>query len=220
MALFKYHPSQFLDAFLDGELRFQPLSYYQRHEMRGAIGDSHEAMRLFRPKAGLPIHNLTTGQKFVLPATFVSEVVANDVFVLCLSQHLDEALARSLGYDACVEIRDVRRFVRRLQAKLRAQPGSNVLLNRPVTYYNSEDPVGVNWALPDAIVMSKRAYFADQQEYRLAFADRRVLKIGNTIQRLQFGDIKSVEHPHVPEPRTLSIGDVRAIAVAHRWPAA
>lgn len=220
MALYKYLPSQFLEAFLDGNVRFQPLAYYQRHEEQGAIGDPNEAMRLFRPKTGLPIHNLTTGQRFILPATFVSEIVANDVFVLCLSERLDADLARDLGYDACIEIRDARRFVLRMQTALRGLPGSNVLLKRSVAYYDTEDPVGVNWALPDAIVMSKRAYFAGQHEYRIAFADRRVLRIGNSVQRLQFGEVRPLGHQPIAEPRTVPIGDIRAIATAHRWPAA
>jgi hypothetical protein len=89
VALFKYLPARYVDSFLDGAVRFQPLSYYQRWERDRAIGDPNEAMLLFRPRAGLAVNNLTTGQRFLLPATFVSEVVANDVWVFCVSQRFD-----------------------------------------------------------------------------------------------------------------------------------
>jgi hypothetical protein len=152
ITLYKYMPSAYVDAFRDGAIRFQPLTFYQRWEADRSIGDPHEAMLLFRPKTGLSIHNLTTNQRFTLPATFVSSIVANDVFVMCVSQRLDERLARDFSADACVEIQDTRRFVLKLQHAVRAQVEAGVLINGPVAYYDSEDPAGVNWALPDTIL--------------------------------------------------------------------
>src|SRR5262245_41180179 len=206
MALYKYLRSKYAEAFRDGEIRFQPLTFYQRWERDRAIGDPHEAMLLFRPTAGLPIHNLTTNQHFTLPATFVSSIVANDVFVLCVSQRLDEQLAREFEADACIEILDTRRFVLKLQHSVKAHFEAAMLINGPVSYYDTEDPAGVNWALPDTIVRSKRNGYAHQSEYRFAFASRRVMKIGSTVQRLQFGDVGPIGSPTIADPRFLSIG--------------
>jgi hypothetical protein len=215
VALFKYLPTRYVDSFLGGAVRFQPLSYYQRWERDRAIGDPNEAMLLFRPKAGLAVNNLTTGQRFQLPATFVSEVIANDVWVFCVSQRFDWTLAAQFDADACVEITDVRRFVLKLQRAVKAQLASSVLLNRPVRYYETEDPADVNWALPDQIIYSKRVGYSEQSEYRFAFANRRVLKVGNAVQRLQFGDVTPVVQAVVPEASVLEVGDLSKIARLH-----
>jgi len=220
MPLYKYIQSEFVEHFLDGFVRFQPLTYYQRWEADRSIGDPHEAMLLFRPKAGLSIYNLTTDQRFTLPATFVSSIVANDVFVFCVSQRLDQQLARDFRAEACVEILDTRKFVLDLQRAVKGQVEAGVLINGPVAYYESEDPAGVNWALPDTIVRSKRSGYAGQSEYRFAFANRRVLKIGNTIQRLQFGEVGPIQPPMLAEPRVLDIGSIRNITAVHSWPVA
>jgi hypothetical protein len=155
-----------------------------------------------------------------MPATFVSSIIANDVFVFCVSQRLDEPLAREFGADACVEILDTRKFVLKLQRAVRSQVEAAVLINGPVNYYETEDPAGVNWALPDTIVRSKRSGYAAQSEYRFAFANRRVLKIGNTIQRLQFREVGPIEPPMLAEPRLLHVGSVRTFTAVHTWPAA
>jgi len=215
VAIFKYLPSQYVDPFLDGAVRFQPLSYYRRWERDRAIGDPNEAMLLFSPRAGLAVHNLTTGQRFSLPASFVSSVVANDVWVFCVSQHLDWGLASQFGADACIEIFDMRRFVLKLQRAVKTQLVSSALLNRPVRYYETEDPAGVNWAIPDQIIFSKRAGYSEQAEYRFAFANRRVLKVGNAVQRIQFGDDRPVDQSVPPEPKALVVGDLRKITKVH-----
>lgn len=215
MALFKYLPSRYVDSFLNGAVRFQPLSYYQRWERDRAVGDPNEAMLLFRPKAGLTVNNLTTGQRFQLPATFVSEVVANDVWVFCVSQSLDWALADEFEADSCVEINDVRRFILKLQRAVKEQVTSSVLLNRPVRYYETDDPADVNWAIPDQIIYSKRGGYSRQSEYRFAFANRQVLKVGNAVQRLQFGEVAPVGQVVIPDPAVLEVGDLRKLVRLH-----
>jgi hypothetical protein len=140
MTLYKYIPSAFVEAFRDGDVRFEPLTYYQRWERDRAIGDPHEAMLIFRPTTGLAIHNQTTNQRFTLPATFVSSNAANDVFVFCVSQRLDEHLARECNADACVEIHDTRRFVLKLQRAVKTQVEAGVLINGVVSYYESGVP--------------------------------------------------------------------------------
>lgn len=215
MALFKYLPSRYVDSLLDGAVRFQALSYYQGWERDRAIGDPNEAMLLFRPKVGLAVNNLTTGQRFLLPATFVSSVVANDVWVYCVSQRFDWDVAAEFEADACVEITDVRRFVLKLQRAVKAHVASSVLLNRPVRYYDTEDPADANWALPDQIIYSKRAGYSGQSEYRFAFAKQTILKVGNAVQRLQFGDVVPLDSPAIPRPTVLEVGDLRKLVRVH-----
>ena len=172
MHLFRYISSQYLDRFLDGAVRFQPLSFYQRHENQLAVGDPHEAIRVFKPARGLEVNNLTSGKSFTLEAAFVSSARAEAMFVFCASQVLSPELACEFASDTCIEITDVETFSARLQIAVAAEPGSNVLLHRAVSYYDDSDPPIVDWALPDAILMSKRAFYRRQCEYRFAFTER------------------------------------------------
>ena len=215
MALFKYLSACYVDSLLSGAVRFQPLSYYQRWERDRAVGDPNEAMLLFRPEAGLALNNSTTGQRFPLPASFVSEVVANDVWVFCVSRHLDWTLATEFNADTCVEIVDVRRFILKLHRGVKTKAVSSVLINRPVRYYETADPAGVDWALPDRIIFSKRHRYAGQAEYRFAFGDRQFFKVGNAVQRLQFGEVAPLGQAVIPDPVTLEVGDLRRLVRVH-----
>lgn len=219
MRLFKYIPSRHVEAFRDGTVRFQPLSFYQRHENQIAIGDPHEAMRLFRPPQGLEINNLTTGRKFRMPAAFVSQARADAIFVFCVSQALSRDLAQEFGADACVELTDGEAFLSQLEAAVHSQVGSSVSLHRAVSYFQDADPPGVNWALPEAIVMSKRAFYSGQSEYRFAFGKRGVFDLGQTVQQLALGDVRPSQST-IPGPRLISIGNIRQISLMHSWPAA
>jgi hypothetical protein len=216
MHLYKYTASRYVESFQNGEVRFLPLSYYQQHEANLAVGDPDEAMRLFRPTAGLEVNNLTTGKAFLLPATFVSTAVAEDVFVFCLSRSLDRSLAQEFGYDSCVEITNVETFIQRIARAVAVEHNANRLLHGPVSYYREPDPPGVAWALPDAIVMSKRAFYERQAEYRFAFGRRDVLDVGRTAQQLPLGDVPRREgRPGLP--RILQIGEIRSISRTHEW---
>ena len=216
MHLFKYIPSQYLKSFLGGAVRFQALSFFQRYENQIAIGDAFEAMRLFRPTGGLEINNLTTGQTFTLPGAFLSSALAERIFVFCASKTLSQSLAQEFRSDACVEISDFEAFLSKLQIAVAAQPGSNVLLHGAVSYYQDADPPGVNWALPDAIIMSKRDFYRRQCEYRFAFAEREVLDVGRTAQRLVTGAVQPTHSNRGAAPRELAVGDIRSISVVYR----
>jgi hypothetical protein len=60
--------------------------------------------------------------------------------VFCVSQRLDEHLARECNADACVEIHDTRRFVLKLQRAVKTQVEAGVLINGVVSYYESGVP--------------------------------------------------------------------------------
>ena len=211
MALYKFMNSKHLESFLDGKVYCQSLAFYQRHEAQGTVGDKHEAMRVFAPSGGLEIHNITTNTRFTLPAAFISELVAKEIFVFCVSSCDADPKTIDKNYDTTVHIKDVRKFTRRLRTSVQSLSGDMALLSRPVSYYAEADPPGINWALPDIIATSKRSCFSLQAEHRFAIASRKLMKIGSAIQKIQFGELVHDKGVPMPDPITVNVGDIRDI---------
>ena len=220
MAFYKFMNSKHLESFLDGGIYCQPLSYYQRHEAQGSVGDKHEAMRIFAPSGGLEIHNITTNTRFTLPAAFLSELVANEIYVFCVSLRDADPTTIDKYYDTTVHIQNVRKFTRRLRTAVQSLSGDMVLLSRPVSYYGVADPPDVNWALPDVIATSKRTCFASQVEHRFAIASRKLMKIGSAIQKIQFGELVHDKETPISNPTIVNVGDMRDICYAVSRPGA
>ena len=81
--------------------------------------------------------------------------------------------------------------------------------------WHLEKRTRVVWALPDQIIYSKRDGYGGQSEYRFAFADRRVLKVGNATQRLQFGEVAPLGQAVISDPVILKVGDLRKLVRLH-----
>jgi hypothetical protein len=209
MALYKFMNSKYVESFLDGKIYCQTLAFYQRHEAQGTVGDKHEAMRIFAPSGGLRIHNITTNTRFSIQAAFISELLAKEIYVFCVSLCDADPKTIDKAYDTVVHIKNMRKFTRRLRTAVQTLTGDMALLSRPVSYYAEEDPPGVNWALPDVIATSKRTYFASQTEHRFAIASRKLMKIGNAIQKIQFGELVHDKNISIPDPITVNVGDIR-----------
>jgi hypothetical protein len=212
MRLYKYIPARYAESLLDGAVRFSTLAYYRQHEAKGSIGDADEATRVFRPPEGLDVTNLTTGQRFRLPATFRSSARAELVFVFCVSRVLDANLAAEFGCDACVEVADGEEFGNRLKAAVERLPGQPRFLQGPVAYYDSAEAPGVDWALPQRMVFSKPACYSRQAEYRFAFGQPEVFEPSATNQALVRGEPPQANAVCVPQPEVVDIGNMRDFA--------
>jgi hypothetical protein len=212
MRLYKYIPARFTESLLDGAVRFSTLAYYRQHEAKGSIGDADEASRVFRPPEGLEVTNLSTGQRFRLPAAFRSSARAEMVFVFCVSRVLDANLAVEFGCDACVEVMEDEEFSKRLRAAVEGLPGQARFLQGPVAYYDSAGAPGVDWALPERMVFSKPACYSRQAEYRFAFGKPEVFELSATSQELVRGEPTQPSAVFVPRPEVVEIGNIRDIA--------
>jgi hypothetical protein len=76
---------------------------------------------------------------------------------------------------ACVEVRDVREFCRRVEMALPGATfpnpfGGKKRIGHRVIYYPPSDAGNPRWALPDYIALSKQATFSWQHEFRLVFS--------------------------------------------------
>jgi hypothetical protein len=86
-SLFKYFPERrWAEAFLDGQVLFRSLSYFQDYEDKDVRGDNGEGTARFRPAGGLVVNNLTHGTTFTLQGhAFESAAKQDEVFVFCVT---------------------------------------------------------------------------------------------------------------------------------------
>ena len=202
------HPIHLKD-YLDGALRFQPLTYFrQQHEAAG-VGDSTEGSREYAPSDGLILQ--TANGDLRTDLTFVPRISDTDFFVHCLSRPpMDWA---GLDYSACVEIVDAQAFTRRIEAAVNRQFPEMRVVQRRVFYYERSAPHGTVWADPTAIAFSKPATYSQQREFRCVFARNELFKSGRTTQDLVRGAPRPPKE--VPPLRLVDVGDIRDIAREH-----
>lgn len=223
MSIYKYLPQRYEDGFVKrGEVLFRALSYFHDLESADGRADAYEGTRRFRPREGLEVNNITSGQKFNLPESFSLESTAktDDIFVFCTSTLLSEALAREFKAAICIEIVEEIKFISRLRDALIRRPRvrpPKTLLHAPVNYYDSADPPIVDWALPDRIAMSKPIPFAYQLEYRFAFCVNDAFRVENTTQIIttqkRTANVRVTPYPQ----ELLVLGSLRKLVRVHRF---
>jgi hypothetical protein len=217
--LYKYIPSQYVDAFVRrGEVLFRALSYFRDYEDEHVRGDEFEGTKLHRPSTGLEITLTKTQEKITLPHTFESSANEDDIYVFCLSTVLSSALAAEFKTSACIEIHRPAKFLSEVRAALarRASIKSKMLVHGEVKYYSKEEPPIVDWALPDKIAMSKLRRYESQNEYRIAFAVNDAFRVENTHLRLVApGDRRP---PRLfADPKLFKLGSLKDSCRVHRF---
>jgi hypothetical protein len=218
--LYKYLPSKYVDAFVRrGEVLFRTLSYFRDYEDAQIRGDEFEGTRLYRPKDGLEITLVGTQEKRVLPHSFESTAIENDIFVFCMSTRYSVDLAAQFKADACVEIHNSAGFIARIRAALlrRSSIKNKTLIHGEVTYYSTGDPPIVDWALPERIAMSKLNYYSAQNEYRIAFSVNDAFKTENTRMRLVAPSERPPRRTSTHSERLLKLGSLSRLCKTHRF---
>lgn len=219
MKLYKYLPSKYLDIFLDeGSFLFRSLPYFQDYEDDQIRGDEYEGTLKHSRKEGLLIHNQTTNKTFRIPFTFSSAVDAENIFVFCASKRLCAELAKEFESDSCVEILNSDIIISNIQnCVANIQQKSPVFIHGEVIYYKEEEEPGINWALPNKIVMRKLEYFKNQDEYRFSFSHKDAFGIEKTKQSLTSGkkEKKKRDKPY-PEYQ-IKIGNIRQYCRVHTF---
>jgi hypothetical protein len=218
--LYKYIPAKYLDAFVRrGEVLFRALSYFRDYEDEHVRGDEFEGTKLHRPANGLEITFTKTQEKILLPHSFEPAANEDDIFVYCLSTILSRELAVEFKADACIEIHRPAKFISEVRAALSRRPSikSKMLVHGEVTYYNKEDPIGADWAIPERIAMSKLRSYEYQHEYRIAFAVNDAFRVANTRLRLVAPGaprpLGSRSHPEC----LFKLGNLAAACTVHRF---
>jgi hypothetical protein len=141
------------EKFMDGELMFRSLSYYQQIEDGKVRGDPNEGSVSFQPKSGIIITK-ENEPSFRIPdgSAFNSGVNTEDIFILCGSNSMSDRLREGFEAVACVEIRKVAIFCDRIKAEL--SPTATFRAER-VVYYSKANEIGAKWEFPDMIAFSK-----------------------------------------------------------------
>ncbi|HZT76013.1 MAG TPA: hypothetical protein VFA27_05105 [Vicinamibacterales bacterium] len=174
--IYKYLPQRYAEAFiLRGEVLFRSIPYFLACE--DARRDELEGTHQYAP-GGLDITNHTRGFTSRLPGSSMQSSVKHpdQVFIFCASLVLKPELATKFSADACIQIANAEMLAARLRAVLRRTPRVKMrtFRARPVKYYETANPPGATWALPDEIIMHKRQQlFGDEEEYRFAFSLKR-----------------------------------------------
>jgi len=182
-SIYKYIPEQYVEGFVRrGELLFRSLSYFRDYEEQQVRGDKYEGTRLHQKKEGLVLTMVESGETRIFNGSLESKAQAEDIFVMCLSTELSAQLARDFKANVCIEIYDPIWLLTGLRSALRRRPSikNKTLFHAPVTYYDPSDDVGIEWAFPSRIGMSKTRHYERQSEYRIAFGLNGALAFQNT----------------------------------------
>jgi hypothetical protein len=218
---YKYFSNlEYAEQFLDGKVFCQTAAFFRDYEDAQAqqiIGDEYEGTRLYRPKNGLEINNLTRNQTGTLNMGMECTTKAHEIYIFCMSNSFNDNLKNEFKAVACVEIIDPRMFINRWQSALPEEAKmKNKHVARRVAYYNPEDVPGNVWALPDLIITTKLKHFQYQDEHRLAYTKTDAFDFENCnyqlVDRRARPAPKSEEHFH----QTLELGDLRDICRIHR----
>lgn len=212
-SIYKYIPAQYVANFLRGEVLFRSLSYFRdlEDEQKKVRGDRFEGTRLHQKPDGLEVTLNNAPQTTYLQGSFESRAKSDDIFVFCLSTVLSADLACDFGTTICIEIRNPALLICGVRSALQRRPSvkNKTLLHDPVRYYNAGESVGINWALPERITMSKTEDYDWQHEYRLAFAVNSAFAVGATEQAFVLPNgVWEKQPPSYPE-KLLKVGDLR-----------
>lgn len=219
MAIFKYfteekHAQLFIKK---GEMMFKPLSSFRILEDGGNRGDAHDGALNHGQPGGLQAFR-ENGEPFVLDQNFHAAARGNEIFVYCASNHLSHVIAEKLGR-FCVEVNDPDVLVHRL--RLRARPGSKIdyeqIICGAVDYRPGGRPPGVDWALPERLVLTKPEHYEWQDEYRVAIGLRHALDVHAVdLHLLAEGAAPPPPAGPVPGPIFIRLGSLNEAVTLHR----
>lgn len=198
------------NSFVEGNIRFGSLSYYKSLE-DSARRDENEGSSLFGHEGGLLVNNISTGVGGVMPGyLFESSVKSDEIFILCLSRRFDETLLRQFNASACVEIKNIPAFIKRVRSFL---PKNSTSYYKRVQYYKESDNPNPRWAVPELISSSKLDRYAHEEESRLLFSTTDALSFESVYLKLVHHSIQqSIEQPKIPF-FDLKIGKIQDICI-------
>jgi len=217
-SLFKYLNELHAHSFLErGEMLFSNLTRFKQMEHH-ARGDVMEGCHVDNPDNDITIHNKTTGRSFSGPFSFRNSVNDEKVFVFCLATALRKELFVTFDASHCVQVLDTGAFFSRCMRAIKRLNfiDSVGLMHGDVTYYKPNEACAIDVTDGRNIPFLKHADFADQHEYRLAFARKGALR---TIKRIIIDRNWDTEPDHQKgEARTLRLlaGPMRDICRLHR----
>lgn len=221
MTLYKYLPSKYADAFLQGEILFRNLSYFKQLDCKNR-GDATEGIHRDRPEGGATLENLSVGGTIYGDFTSLNEINSDLVFVFCTAEIFDESLFHEFEADCCIEINNPEEFAKRIRQKVMSLVSTNKsigLLSRSVIYYDPGKTAEFNVKDPTKIAFAKDSSYAYQNEFRFAFGKGKksfcVDQSGVKIVISKLYDFQVEAKSGKGAEKTLLIGSIKDIARIH-----
>lgn len=207
--MYKYAERRFNKALANlGSFRIGTLHDFRRLEHRQGIGDPSEGRKTIELRRSISVRDSTApgyqgsyeqralaefgifSPDSVLTdvsfedCVFVQEIDVPDAFVYCLSSEYSAPAMKSLdGADSCLQIVDMRGFLRLLTQTINAFTPVELMGLQPVAYETrTSEWNGVNWGRHPALI--KEPIFGDQKEVRAVWAP----KFGQPIQPIVTGN--------------------------------
>jgi hypothetical protein len=216
--LYRYLGPRHVDSFLrEGSLLMRSLSYYRDYEDAGVRADPFEGTLAHRPKEGLKVTMVGSGEIRSLPHTLESTAREDDIFVYCVSSELNPETAKQFGTGVCIEIHKPVEFLHRLRTalSLRSRIRASALVHGDVRYYELHEPPIIDWALPERIALRKPRHFSWQHEYRFAVPRGNAFAVENvSVKLVPLGGSRpprATSHPSI----ALKLGNLSRFCKVH-----
>lgn len=217
--LYKYMPSQYVDAFLaKGTMQFRNLAHFRKCEEKGRR-DLLEGLHMDHPDNPVTLQNLTRPEQspWIGEAALLNSINPEKVFVFCLSHRFSSALFEEFPSDACVEIIDTKQFIHRVARRVGnllsfRQYG---LLHSPVHYYAPNKPTEVPVGDPLTIPFFKHMDYSHQDEYRLVLSLRGGLKLKTSVIHWKLHSFDDEVAAGVSADKSIDVGSLADISKVH-----
>ena len=215
--LYKYLASKFVKQVVNkGGLLFRNLSYFRQYEDYQR-GDPLEGFHRDNPDNDITLTNQSTGQVIKGDFSFLNSTDTDLIFVFCLSTELNQNLFKEFEADACIEIIDVDKFLKKTSFKVKrllsCHPAG--LLHEHVRYYNQNKPADFDIKDPKNLAFAKNTDYQHQGEYRLVFGTKKAFKLTQQIVVNQHYDFRQEAMKGTTKKKLVEIGSISDIVKVH-----
>lgn len=215
--LFKYLPSKYVDDVLsNGDILFRNFTYFKQVEGK-TRGDYLEACHRDNPDNNIKIKNLSKNFEGEYDASFLNSTDSDQIYMFCTSLILSDELFVEFECNSCIEIIDPEEFARRLRKviKPRLSTHKKGLLSREITYYKPNAPTHENIKDATALPFLKDEIYADQNEYRFVYGNRKAFKLKQQIILNHGHDFREEAMKGTTKEKLIRVGSIADIAKVH-----
>lgn len=175
-----------------GQIYVSPAADFNDPSLNTAIADDELSAEFYPAPNPITIQKVSRTGKLVTTkitptATTIRHSYTSNYLICCFSQLLNPRMFLDFDYDACIVIRDVATFNKRVMEATKTQLPDFKLFAMPVQYYQpSIAPFGSIW-----VPIAKSISFAYQREFRLLWIpDKPTLKLNPL--KLKLGDFSDI----------------------------
>jgi hypothetical protein len=226
LKLYKYLPSKYNNDFLKGIILFRNFTWFRQFENGlSQRGDFADGSHRDNPNNDKVCTDLYTGRIHIVDASSSTSINQDEIYIFCLSTKLDQKLFDDFETDNCIEIFNIPIFIRRIKSAITQLHYRNQLLTNYIYYYNQAERPELNPDNPRHLAFFKDEKYEHQEEYRLAFAKKKIFTPKKTPPEKKFimnhayqGSLQEDAMKGIPKKKVMSIFDISDIAKIHYKP--